>query len=328
MVRSKSLGRGGFTLVELLVVIAIIGILVALLLPAVQAAREAARRSSCSNNLKQLGIALHTYHDTFGALPIGAFDDEEDNFGWRVSLLPQMEQSPIYEGLRNAGMWLQIKGGVNKPPPGQTDTSVDTWQVQTQFAQGAFSGYTKTVLPTFICPSTVLPPTDNDGFGAASYCGNVGNAFPAYDASYKGSQQTGVFTIANDNRTSFAVTLAGITDGTSNTLAIGEVSESANASQSVTNSHAFPVWAGGQNNGVSWNNDKTAGATIRIADSNFPINMSKTLSDSDLAFGSKHPGGAQFTLCDGSTRFITQNVDGVTYARVGNRQDGNPVEMP
>ncbi len=98
--------RRGFTLVELLVVIAIIGILVGLLLPAVQAAREAARRMSCSNNLKQMGLALHNYESTFRKLPPGAYGasqlrgepsgEDDDGFGWMVSILPYIEQQPLY----------------------------------------------------------------------------------------------------------------------------------------------------------------------------------------------------------------------------------------
>ena len=115
--RRRKLSRQGFTLVELLVVIAIIGILVAMLLPAVQAAREAARRMQCSNNLKQLGIALHNYHNTWDALPpmrggtnssLGApwvFDNTSvDSLSGLVSLMPYMEQVPLYEQIESANM--------------------------------------------------------------------------------------------------------------------------------------------------------------------------------------------------------------------------------
>ena len=95
MVRSKR----GFTLVELLVVIAIIGILIALLLPAVQAAREAARRSQCSNNLKQIGIGMHNFHDTYKAFPVGQADDDNDSFGWGVYILPFIEQKPLWDAI-------------------------------------------------------------------------------------------------------------------------------------------------------------------------------------------------------------------------------------
>src|SRR2546427_5297251 len=97
-------GRSGFTLVELLVVIAIIGVLVALLLPAVQAAREAARRMSCSNNLKQLSLALHNYESTFSSLPPAGIDTNQ--MSWVVMLLPYMEQQPLFDKFNFAkGAW-------------------------------------------------------------------------------------------------------------------------------------------------------------------------------------------------------------------------------
>ena len=89
----------GFTLIELLVVIAIIAILIAILLPAVQQAREAARRMSCQNNMKQLGLAMHNFHDTYGNFPVGVTDDDMNNWGWGVYLLPYIEQNNIYDNM-------------------------------------------------------------------------------------------------------------------------------------------------------------------------------------------------------------------------------------
>jgi prepilin-type N-terminal cleavage/methylation domain-containing protein len=337
MKRSKVLGRGGFTLVELLVVIAIIGILVALLLPAVQAAREASRRSSCSNNLKQLGLAAQTYHDVYGNLPPGMSDNDTDNYGWGTYILPQMEQSPIYDGIANHVDWttnpaggtkFQNKGGRVKDRLGNP-VSVDSLWLQIQQGNGGQGGlmdangrvYVKTQLAPYMCPSNVLPGIDNNGYGTSSYMGNAGNAI----MSVTGNQQNGLLVHSREDNNVHVVTMAAATDGTSNTILIGEVTESATVSAALNAGAHFPLWAGGNNDGDCCD---VIGSHLRYADNGFTINLPITAANSDYSFSSKHPGGAQFVYLDGSTHFITQTVDGNTYRYLGARNDGQAIELP
>ena len=157
--------RSGFTLVELLVVIAIIGILIALLLPAVQAAREAARRTECNNNLKQLGLGLQNYHDTFRHFPPGANRADDDGWGWGAYVLPYIEQSGLYNRIVGAGVILPIKGSYNGGIGGQ-DLRIN---------RGDRAGRER--LKEFRCPSSVQDDfsRSHDGpYGTSNYFGCAG----------------------------------------------------------------------------------------------------------------------------------------------------------
>jgi type II secretory pathway pseudopilin PulG len=191
--------------VELLVVIAIIGILVALLLPAVQAAREAARRSQCSNHLKQIGLALHNYHDVYKTFPPDAIwiarnkppaavAGEERNFTWIAMILPFIEQGPLHDKIN-----FKIPALNQLLPTGQPIREI--------------------VLENFLCPSDTPFPTLPHGFGYTSYAGNAG--WDAHRRLYGDERIAGVFPLMDP------VGIRDIKDGTSNVIMVGEVTNRA-----------------------------------------------------------------------------------------------------
>lgn len=335
--------RGGFTLVELLVVIAIIGILVALLLPAVQAAREAARRSQCSNNLKQLGLALQNFHDTYKTFPVGETDDDNNSLGWGTHVLPFMEQQNIYDAIdadvRAGGAGWIIINTSRAHPQG---FNIDGWD--SRHTTGGLNGlatsvnHVKNVLEPFLCPSNAIPNKDNDGMGVSHYVGCAGtsgtlSSFPCPAncnstgcATWKGSQQLGMLTNDNDNYTTWSWKMADCVDGTSNTIIVGEIGVSQDVSPTNIGNGNLPLWAGGNNNG-GCNGVTTVGGHLRFGDQLYFLNR-KTGPESNASFGSYHPGGAQFVFVDGSTHFIPNTVNTTIYAFLCDRRDGQAVQLP
>jgi prepilin-type N-terminal cleavage/methylation domain-containing protein len=291
-----------FTLVELLVVIAIIGVLVALLLPAVQAAREAARLVSCKNNLKQHGIALHMYHDAHGQFPIGVSggsgSDHADGFGWAVALLPHLELQPLYERINPDFLPGPFKAAMSTPlkaiPGGDTELAV------------------------FRCPSSGLGPYNfakpND---APPYATND------YKAS-SGRGDAGVFYKARDGeRYGYSrVRIADITDGTSNTIAFGESAYySPDGGPSNNDPRNWPIWMGAPGGG---SDEAALFKTDRFAPINCTViikeNYLAEAIDDDCAF-SWHHGGALFTFADGSVHWLSDDIQAETYWNLGTKND-------
>ena len=186
--------QSGFTVIELLVVIAIIGVLIALLLPAVQAAREAARRAPCMNNLKQFGLAMHNYHDSSGSFPMGMIHTVSGSQPWscQAQLLRFIEQGTLYNSLN---FWL--------PPSGGYGGIVN-------------STGTNAIVGTFLCPSDGLAGSGN-GDGDISYYGSIGTTTNVTNPS-----TTGVFGNDSTSGGGLVYGLRDMTDGSSNTIAFGE----------------------------------------------------------------------------------------------------------
>ncbi len=316
--------RRGFTLVELLVVIAIIGVLVALLLPAIQAAREAARRSSCTNNLRQLGLALHSYHDTYGRLPMTihtnfSWGSTHPNHkgSWLVRLLPFVEQAAIWDQLN-------FDGNVEHDS-----------RIGDQFVH-------EIVIPAFICPSDDHDKVWEGGFSlnastnpqrralanysasmgsqANSPCGTHNNYFgtgPVIRAdTLNGNEISGVI-----GHMAWSATFAQVTDGLSNTIALGEV-------RPLCEGHVRDGWMSTNalytGTGIAINYNTCEGTPGYGATA---CNRHVGAWGASQGFKSLHAGGANFTLCDGSIRFISEMIDMVTYQALGDRRSGHSIGM-
>jgi prepilin-type N-terminal cleavage/methylation domain-containing protein/prepilin-type processing-associated H-X9-DG protein len=355
--------RRGFTLIELLVVIAIIAVLIALLLPAVQSAREAARRIQCTNNLKQLALSLANYSTATGAFPPGidttsfAQGSLSNWTSWsaHAMLLPYVEQTPLY----NAANF--------------------SWAIYTT------PDFNSTVYNTriggFLCPSDAIAGQ----FNTNSYYGSIGTSTIQYPAN---GNTTGIFQVFNSSGNTSSVTIAAITDGTSNTIAFGEglvgdftrnnnykgnglagapdpsgiVSGSIAGNDAETNPKA--VLAALQSCNTFWQSSALAtcqgysacdpiglkqydGKTWALGErgltlfntivppnsKQYPWHSCRLTScpscapeaSSFIDACSNHPGGANFAFCDGSVRFIKDSVNMLTYESLGTKSDGEVI---
>lgn len=356
IVRRQRRRGSGFTLIELLVVIAIIAILIGLLLPAVQKIREAARRMQCSNNLKQLGLALHNYHDVNGEFPKGgAFgwinptppppqpvplypgdgDWGIDQGTWLVYTLPYMEQDNLYKQINPSFSIIPRQGSINRwlgtlgmgysdqrlPKPKFLRCPSDDYQATYPWAN--YVGNLGPQCMTGQCSNSQIYQgwcqPESSGLGG----GQLGMGYtwsPDHGNTVDDSQLRGMF-----NRLGCRITMASVTDGLSNTIMIGET---------LVQQHDHATNAGW----FHFNGGGTGASTLS------PIN---TLSDLpgctesvnpprfhrgnwNVAWGfkSNHSGGANFAFGDGSIRFVRQTIDHRTYQLLGCRNDGQSVQLP
>ena len=308
--------KRGFTLIELLVVIAIIAILIALLLPAVQQAREAARRTQCRNNMKQLGLAIHNYHDNNRKFPMGTrYPTSAPN--WRIAILPFLDQAPLYNQLNFAGSF----------NAGYTNNTV----------------LTSLFVAAYKCPSSTLPSNStsfsgNSGAGMLHDYVGISGATPdpaARTSECSPEHRYGGITCINGMLSpNLSRSMRDVTDGTSNTMIIAE--QSGPIGTADLRANYYGGWGGftrpmGGTDSIatltSWTTTTdtwgTAVTTVRYSPNPAVTSSGNdNVYDMNTALTSYHEGGVHVLMCDGAVRFVSENVAFTTLTNLASRADG------
>ena len=324
--------RTGFTLVELLVVIAIIGILIAMLLPAVQAAREAARHISCSNRLKQIGLAVHSYTTAMTVFPSGCIlqPNYPSHSGWYDPWADEAAASG--SGLHGTSWMLPILPFIER------DAEYDQWNFTKNVLDNQAAA--RVDIAEFYCPSrrrrfrrgdeTIMFEGWNSGGtdygGCLGRCNGWRNSCAAGSASHRflyGSTlfepgKNGIF--GPNTATCFAV----IRDGTSNTIMVGEMQRLVPDAGAT----GYDQWNKTSNDGWAVAGVATL-FTTAVALEGGDVGQTGGINNGFFeSAGSEHSGGANFAMADGSVRFISENIDSVMFARMGSMADGEVVQLP
>jgi prepilin-type N-terminal cleavage/methylation domain-containing protein/prepilin-type processing-associated H-X9-DG protein len=343
MIPRRSKRRRAFTLVELLVVIAIIGVLVALLLPAVQAAREAARRSSCQNNLAQIGKGMHNHHAAVNYFPYGAHDDDDEEginhdgkpndrfpMTWRILLLPYMEQGPVFQELKPLAEASRVKGTYPVRAWEQSPLQLQPMPVYIcpnenpaiKTGLASWSGPTTAAIASYFgnAGSIATGPTD---WGVPNVCGQCilhracrcefGNTPEHPRGFFHGHNPDGPGMLdmwPNQLATKH------VPDGTSNTIHVGETYWAEPGSQQS-----------GCSNHMHWMSSWSVASAVWGINLDHIAMAPQTAQDdynwaAGCNFRSLHPGGAQFLFVDGSVRFLEESISPAALSNLADRADG------